>query len=144
MSEAVDIEARKDIAKLYTALRELSTAVWGDDVTRDNGIRSEVREHRQRLDAVELVTRNLITDLRHYLDKERAETCIGLAAIKKHEEETIALYEESQEEETEVKVAQIQAGAQVGAARTSATWQATAMVVGQLLTLVGIIIVALK
>ena len=80
MSEAVD----PNLAKLWTAHRELASVIWGDDVTRDNGLRSEVREHRERLDAVELVTRNLITDLKHYLDKEREETCIGKTLIEEH------------------------------------------------------------
>ena len=97
MSDLVDIEARRDIAKLWTSLRELSSVVWGDNVTRDNGLRSEVREQEERLKAVELVVRNLIQDLKHYKDREREETCIGLKALKEHKEEEISLYEEDNE-----------------------------------------------
>ena len=87
----------RDIAKLWTAHRELASVVWGDDVTRGNGLRSNVREQEERLKAVELVTRNLIQDLRHYLDKERPETCYGIKALKEHKEEEISLYEEGTE-----------------------------------------------
>ena len=108
MSEAVD----PNLAKLWTAHRELASVIWGDDVTRDNGLRSEVREHRERLDAVELVTRNLITDLKHYLDKEREETCIGKALIEEHLEE----HKQEVKEDTEVKTAGINAKAIILAA----------------------------
>ncbi len=38
-----------------TFLAELATAFWGDDKTRDNGVRSQVREHESRLDGTEKV-----------------------------------------------------------------------------------------
>ncbi len=56
MDEPDVIQLSRDIAKLWTSLRELSSVVWGDNVTRDNGLRSEVREQEERLKAVELVT----------------------------------------------------------------------------------------
>ena len=67
--------------------------------------RSEVREHDKRLDAVELVTRNLITDLKHYVDKERADTCIGKKLIEEHVKE-----------DEEVKATTIAAKTTLGAA----------------------------
>ena len=116
MSEAVD----PNLAKLWTAHRELASVIWGDDVTRDNGLRSEVREHRERLDAVELVTRNLITDLKHYLDKEREETCIGKKLVVAHE----AKHKEGEEEEVAMTKTKMTLKATLQAAIIPATIQA--------------------
>ncbi len=107
----------RDTAKLWTAHRELAVVVWGDDRTRDNGIRSVVKKHEERIEALEEDQRKLRGELRHYLDKERPETCYGLAALARHEEESYTLLDETKEEETEVKVAEIGAAAAVSAAR---------------------------
>lgn len=125
MSDIIDHEARRDIAKLWTALRELGSALWGDDKTRDNGIRSVTKAHEARLVALESDQRELRSELQHYLDKGREETCLGLKALAAHETECQDFYKEYEEEETEVKVAEIQAGAQVGAAKEQARGQVT-------------------
>lgn len=87
----------RNTAKLWTAHRELAVVVWGDDVTRDNGIRSVVKKHEERITVLEEDQRELRGELRHYLDKERPETCYGLAALEEHKKEEISLYEEDNE-----------------------------------------------
>ena len=116
--EAAD-DVRRSVAKLWTELRELSATVQGSD--GGNGIRSDVRELEKWRARVEGHLNDLSAKLQHYLDVEREKTCHGKAALKKHEEE----HEEACEEETEVKVAQIQ---NAGATRV------------QVMTLVGVIL----
>ena len=116
--EAAD-EVRKSVAKLWTELRELSATVQGAD--GGNGIRSDVRELEKWRARVEQHLTDLSAKLQHYLDVEREKTCHGKAALKRHEEE----HEEACEEETEMKVAQIQTA---GATKV------------QVLTLIGVIL----
>jgi len=44
-----------NFAQLTAFVTELATAFWGDDRTRGNGIRSQVREHEKRIDDTEKV-----------------------------------------------------------------------------------------
>ncbi|MFA5851360.1 MAG: hypothetical protein WC820_01550 [Spirochaetales bacterium] len=44
-----------NLAQLTAFVTELATAFWGDDRTRDNGIRSQVRDHEKRLSETEKV-----------------------------------------------------------------------------------------
>lgn len=112
-------EARTSLAKLWTEHRELTATVQGTD--GGNGIRSDVRELEKWRAKVEQHLTDLSAKLQHYLDVEREKTCHGKAALKRHEEE----HEEACEEETEVKVAQIQ---NAGATKV------------QVMTLVGVIL----
>jgi CHASE3 domain sensor protein len=127
MEENVDTFARQEIGRLWVELRSLEVDYWGPDKT--NGERSEVRQHNERLDKLEF-------DFQHYVDARREETCLGIKALAQHIEEESA----QNEEETAVKVAGIQAGATKGAA----SWTGIATIVGQILTLVGILFVALR
>jgi len=74
MVECIDQEARKDIAKLYTEVRQHSVDYWGPDMT--NGKRSEVIELGQRMNNVEV-------KIKHYEDT-RESTCPGLAAFREY------------------------------------------------------------
>ena len=112
-------DAKKSIAKLYTDLAELSATVQG--AQGDNGLRSDVRALEEWRARVEQHLASLDRKLQHYLDVEREETCHGKAALKKHEEK----HEEACEEETEMKVAQIQTA---GATKV------------QVMTLIGVIL----
>ena len=104
----IDISAR--LAEVHAEFRELAVDYWG--INKDNGKRSEivalVEDHYK--------TKNLMKD---YLAK-RAETCLGLQAIK-----------ELQREDAELKVAKVNGSMQI-----------KAMLIGQALTLIGIIITA--
>lgn len=44
-----------NLAQLTAFVAELATSFWGDDRMRDNGIRSQVREHEKRIDGTEKV-----------------------------------------------------------------------------------------
>lgn len=104
------------IAKLWTTHRELATVVWGDNITRDNGLRS-------RVDSLEASRQESARDrsemresLRHYLDVERRDTCHGILALAEHEKE----YFQKVEDSTNLKIAKIQAGAQTKGAKIAA------------------------
>lgn len=43
----------QQVNRLEVEHRELSVVVWGDDKTRNNGLRSQVLEHEKRLNAQE-------------------------------------------------------------------------------------------
>lgn len=86
MAECIDAEAREMAAKAQRFAGEIGAALWGDHVLRDNGVRSQVRRHEDRLDTIEGDQRNLRGDLRHYLDSERAATCIGKVAVDELED----------------------------------------------------------
>ena len=112
-------EAKLSIAKLWTEHRELSATVQG--AQGDNGLRSDVRALEEWRARVEQHLTDLSTRLQHYLDVEREKTCHGKVALKRHEAE----HEESIEEDTEMKVAQIQTA---GATKV------------QVMTLIGVIL----
>lgn len=136
-SEHIDVKWCVDqIGKIKTYVQEIASAFWGDDKLRDNGVRSIVREHDTRLDALEGDQRQLREEMRHYLDKGREESCLGLAEFKRRDEER----EEEEGEDATVKSAEIQSSGTVQAAR----WQATAQIAVEVLTLAGILFLALK
>lgn len=110
-------DAKLSIAKLYTDLAELSATVQG--AQGDNGLRSDVRALEEWRARVEQHLNGLDSKLQHYLDVERERTCHGKAALRRHVDD----HDEESEEETEVKVAQIQ---NAGATRV------------QVITLVGV------
>ena len=58
-------------AQLQTFVAELATAFWGDDRTRDNGIRSQVREHETRLGDTEKVADDAKTLIESHLTEHR-------------------------------------------------------------------------
>jgi len=115
MTEGIDSQAREDVGKLRGSFRELAMDYWGP--TKTNGRRSE-------LAAVVSDVDDLKTRLAHYIDVEREKTCHGIAEIKRRDE----IQSEKTEEESEVKIAKIEAG--------SKSWV-------QFLQLAGILAVAL-
>lgn len=120
--ETVDLEARERIAKIWTSLRELATVLWGDDKTRDNGLRSRVDALEAfRLES-EIDRSYLHKKLQHYLDVERQETCHGIKALEAHETKLL----KKAGEETDVRIAKIQASAQM----KTAGWQTYAILIG--------------
>lgn len=141
---AVDVEAREDVQTLTERLHALETlahdiehALWGDSRLRNNGLRSRSRIHSRVLQRLIKRFDDLDAELRHYLDKGREETCFGTGALEAHVEQH---HNVPAKEETEVAVAKIQAGA----TRSSSSWQSIAMIVGQALTLIGVLLVAFK
>jgi hypothetical protein len=134
MSEAVDPWAREQIGKIWSAHRELAADYWGPN--RDNGRRSEIADNTRRIQVVEGEQTALRGDLRHYLDAEREETCLGLKALAEHEQH----HEADAKEETDVEVAKIQAGGQIVAAKEQARGAAWR----EWIVLAGVVLMALK
>lgn len=125
-------DLKEQVAKLWTSFRELATVFWGDDKTRDNGIRSNVRDleincKKAGEDFIELQSK-----LQRYLDKERAETCHGLKALEEHAQEG----EQDINEEADVKVAEIQANAMKEAAKA----QSMTSIIVQCIVAIGVIL----
>lgn len=48
----------RNMAELGNFVVEIATALWGDDKTRSNGLRSRVAEHDRRLDEIEPVAKD--------------------------------------------------------------------------------------
>ena len=127
----IDSEARAKIA-------EVSAVLWGDDRTRDNGVRSVVKAHEERLRVLEEHDIEIESRLQHYLDAEREETCLGLAALAKHEAAEGQLYEEGQEEDANMKIAAMQNGTEVKKAK----WQVIAALVTAAFLFAGQVVTA--
>jgi len=123
--EVIDSQAREDVGKIWYRIGLIETVLWG--VNKDNGLKSEVVKNTQQIT-------DLLQTLRHYIDAEREETCIGLKELARRD----AFKAEIEEEVTEVQVAKINAGAQ----QTQGKWQAWSAAIAQILTLAGIIFVA--
>ena len=138
MNEGIDHGARERIKDLEVLTREIGSALWGDDVRRDNGLRSEVREYGRKIAELEEFKRTTETTWQHYIDFERANTCVGLAALAKAEEGIDSAEYETDEEDTEVQIAEINAKAMLEAAQRN--YKATLW--GQVLTTAGLIFVA--
>lgn len=101
MSECVDTEARDRCAKLFTRLGEVAAVLWGDDVTRSNGLRSVVQAQGEKIGELEVAQRTIVETWHHYQDAERGDTCLGLKALAQYEQEG----QEAAREETPVQVA---------------------------------------
>lgn len=107
------------LSKLWTEHRELTATVQG--AQGDNGLRSDVRALEEWRAKVEQHLTDLAAKFQHYIDVEREETCHGKIALRMFKKEI----EDTQEEETEVKVAQIQ---NAGATKV------------QIMTLIGVVL----
>jgi len=127
MSESIDTWAREQVGKIWGDLRALHMDWWGPDQT--NGKRSDLVLIEDRVESLEKWKN-------HYIDAERKGTCLGIKALEEH----IKDHEQNVEEEVAVRVAGIQAGAQKGVAK----WQGIVMIIGQFLTLAGLLFVAFK
>lgn len=118
MDDAVAQRLRENetqIAKVWTFIRELATAFWGDNVTRDNGLRSDVRKLQQVTAEIEEGQDELRREIQHYMDVKRKETCEGLKELARMEANKAT----EAEGEVEVKVAQINSKPQTIAAVAS-------------------------
>jgi DNA-binding winged helix-turn-helix (wHTH) protein len=121
-------DTRDQVAKLWTSHRELASAVWGDDVKRDNGLRSEVRAIREELDEG-LKWAHEIWNVR------RRNECLGIEALERH----LVDHDAKSGEDVQMTVAEISAEA----ARTVAEISARANLRTQRWVVAGIIISAL-
>lgn len=81
-----DIETT--VSKLWGAFRELATDYWGPN--KDNGKRSLVLEHEQRLDALEAACK-------HFVDAERVKTCPIKPMLDEHKNEHGEVKEDEKE-----------------------------------------------
>lgn len=124
---------RDQIAKLWTSHRELASAVWGDDVKRDNGLRSEVRALREELDAGLAWAHDI-------WNVKRREECLGVEALERH----IAEHEAKSGEEVQMSVAEISAEAAKAVAEISAKaairtqwWVVAGVIISALITVGG-------
>ena len=64
MSEETLTRRLGDLESKHT---ELATTIWGDDKTRDNGIRSQVREHETRIDHTQPIAEDAKTKIDDHL-----------------------------------------------------------------------------
>jgi len=108
-------ELELKLGKFWTFIRELATAFWGDDTTRDNGVRSDVRKLQQVTAELEASILEDRKERQHYTDVTRRETCEGLKELARRD----AGQAESAEGDVNVKVARIQSGPQTLAALVS-------------------------
>lgn len=123
--EVIDSQARDGVHDVETRLTQVEMVLWG--INKDNGLKSEVSSLSRKI--YELLER-----LNHYRDYERQNTCHGLKEFAKRDE----FAAEVQEEVTEVKTAEINAGA----TRDVGKWKAWTDLAAQILTVAGIIFVA--
>lgn len=67
-------------------LAELAAVIWGDDKTRNNGLRSHVVDHENRLDAVEPVAREakacIDAHLKEHKQMDEATNILKTAALQ--------------------------------------------------------------
>ena len=124
-----DLWAREQIGKLWGELRELASDYWGPN--RDNGRRSTIKALEDKTGELDIAQRNLLERLRHYLDAEREQSCLGLAELARREERL----DEDERKEEAVDIAKIQAAATKAAADAAA--QATTK--AQRLALLGVL-----
>lgn len=143
MAECIDPVARdqildlhREVSKTQRFVGEVAAVVWGDHERRDNGLRSKVNKHGERLDGVEEDQRELRGELRHYFDAQREETCHGLKALAERDAACKEEEEAEAKEDTAVKVAQIGAGAE----KQKAAWSQIATIVVAGLVLAGQVI----
>ena len=128
-------ELERDHRKVRGLVGELAAVIWGDMVTRDNGIRSRVVKLEDRLAEAEEHNDTLDLKLQHYLDKEREETCYGLAGLAKLE----ASMDADEGEETEVTIATMQTEVQKEVVRA----QYRGIVINAIISALALIAVAI-
>ena len=131
-------EVQEKIAKLWTTLRELQAVLWGDNVRRDDGLKKVILGLEARVGTLESVLRDLQAEIAHYLDAGREDTCLGLAALAKHEAAEGQLYEETREEDKDMKIATMNNGVEAKKAK----WQLVAAVVTAAFLFAGQVITA--
>ena len=103
----------RDNVKIRGLLGEVSGVVWGDMVTRSNGLRSRVVALEKESESFAEAIESLESRVKHFAEVDRRETCYGLAGLAKFE----AQCSESEREETDVTVATMQAEVQKSIAR---------------------------
>lgn len=79
MSEAKIVDR---VSRLEVNHRELASAVWGDDRTRDNGIRSMVREHEIKIQDLDDTRRVLDDHLKAHAEMDAASVTMKTAALQ--------------------------------------------------------------
>jgi hypothetical protein len=121
--EQLDEAQRTD----HDALLNVKAVLMGPN--GDNGLRSEFKELKGKFFKA-------LEEFQHKWDVERVETCIGCAALETYKAEVAA----KEGEVTELKVAEINAGA----VKAGANWTAIAQMAVAILTLAGVLIVAFK
>lgn len=77
------------VNRLEIRQSEQGSALWGDDRTRDNGLRSHVREHEDRLDTLECADRehrdtrkDLDAHLKAHAQMDAATTTLAATALQ--------------------------------------------------------------
>lgn len=95
----------QQLAKLWTAHRELATVIWGDDKQRDNGLRSRIIEleaaHEdagEKLGELTEQVKQAKASMIHYIEVERVKDCLGIKALEAH----IEACKEQEREDTDV------------------------------------------
>lgn len=127
--------SEREILKVRGLLAEVAGVVWGDMVKRDNGLRARTIALEAYKTRAEEADDELREQIRHYLDAERRETCIGLAELARREAEK----DQEEGEVTEVTVATIRAQVEAAASRR----QTIGIIITATLNVLGLVAVAL-
>ena len=109
MAEIMDSETRSRIYSLERDFRELASAFWGDNVRRDNGLRSEVRELQQWSKDFDKRFTESMNWAKHIWEVDRENECFGLKALAKYESENSACEDEEDKEEVDMQIAKMNA-----------------------------------
>ena len=121
----------KDHQKVRGLLGEVAAVLWGDMVTRNNGIRSRVIALESRCKSID----DIEDRLQHYIDTERRETCYGLAGLARFE----STREEDREEDADMTIATMKAQVESAASRR----QTIGIIITAVLNALGLVIVAI-
>lgn len=105
MADCIDLEARRDIAKLYTAHETLATTVWGPDMT--NGINSKVKKLTETTEDITKRIDELEDWGKNIWHVERQNSCIGKKMVEDLEAKMARDLEIRNKEMIEMKKARI-------------------------------------
>ena len=136
MPEVVDIEARDSIRDLDSRLTEVQTILYGPN--KDNGMKHELGGLGAKLSETRAVLFDLKRRCERYIEVDRYKDCAGLKALAAYEQAQAQKAAEEGEEDTEVKVADINAQAVIAAADKGAR----AATRSQWITVAGLLLVA--
>jgi hypothetical protein len=99
----------KEPAKLWTYAREIASALWGDDVRRDNGLRSDVRRLEFDMETVKSAVAEGIAHGNYLYEVERHKPggCIGRIAVEQLEQRLTQAAVAKSKEITELRKARM-------------------------------------
>ena len=101
MADCMDIDARRDISKLYTAHEKLATVVWG--ANGENGINSRVKELSANHEELAEKVNELEVWGHNIWEVQRPANCLGIEAVRELREELETEKKERKHEMSEMR-----------------------------------------